>query len=180
MSFSFSLALNSLFFSSQVVLCYRSLSATFPWKQPVWQELACCKSVPVMLTMENYLPSAETLSSLMCRCKLVRGVSWAAESRCFGGKEQGWSRRLSAGVDTEGCWGHPPSHTKANTRHAEDVPSVPYLSTRVCVAVPLMPSLLRTVTLLAGDMGGCVIRLCSVCNDLAWSCSLSGQADSHC
>lgn len=59
-------------------------------------------------------------------------------------------------------------------RHTEDVPSVPYLSTRVCVAVPVMLSLLRAVTLLAGDMGGClcVIRLCSVCNDLAWSRSL--------
>lgn len=67
-------------------------------------------------------------------------------------------------------------------QHAEDVPSIPYLSTRVCVAVPIMSSLLRAVTLLAGDMRGClcVIRLRSVFNDLAWSCSLSGPADSHC
>lgn len=80
----------------------------------------------------------------------------------------------------EGCRGH--THTKARTRHAVDIPAIPYLSTRVFVAVPLMSSLLRAVTLLAGYMGCClcVIRLCSVCNEFAWSRSLSGPADSHC
>lgn len=80
--------------SSQVVLCYRSLSATFPWKQPVWQELACCESGPVMFNMENYLPSTESLSSLVCHCKPVRAANWSCGAPRFGGKEQGWREEL--------------------------------------------------------------------------------------
>lgn len=53
----------------------------------------------------------------------------------------------------------------------------PYLPGLVCVAGPVMPSLLRAVTLLAGYMGSRrgVIRPSSVCNYLLLSVSPSRQ-----
>lgn len=54
----------------------------------------------------------------------------------------------------EGCRGHTPTHTKARTRRAEDVPAIPYLSTGVCVRV----------TFKSSDPVGRLHGVLSVCN----------------
>ncbi|KAF0034815.1 hypothetical protein F2P81_012573 [Scophthalmus maximus] len=60
--------------ATQVVFCYRSLSVVFPWKRTVWQELACCKSGPVMFNMENYPVECVTADLLGPGCAAEPGA----------------------------------------------------------------------------------------------------------
>lgn len=54
--------------------------------------MACCKSGPVMFSMEHHMPSAESLSSLVCQCKPVRAVNCAAKRIVFERKIRGGSK----------------------------------------------------------------------------------------
>lgn len=134
----------------QVLLRYRSLSAAFPWKQPLCQELACCKSSPVMFNVEACPPSTESWSEPVGAVEPDEPTPTSLSGARYGGLWRSHPRPLKGPLKTS-------------------------LISPVMAA--LLRAVTPLAGYRGGCL--CVIRLCSVCNDFPWSRSLSGPADSR-